>query len=35
MADRYHRAILVSCEIPWSEKAEILEGITDLKGKER
>ena len=25
MAKRYHQAILVSCEIPWSEKEELLE----------
>ena len=27
MAKRYHQAILVSCEIPWSESEELLEDV--------
>ena len=27
MTKRYHQAILVSCEIPWSEKEELLDDL--------
>ena len=27
MAKRYHQAVLVSCEVPWSEKEELLEDL--------